>query len=270
MTNYTESILQLRTERDQQVTAKPLNWLALCGRFYLEEGENSIGSDPSCNIVLPGFPAPRTGILRVADGHVTLAGSVDGVTVNEKAPEANPLRTDVDGDQDTIAAGQVRMQIIVRGGRFILRAWDLDSQAVKDFHGLHYYPVNPEYCIKAVYHRYDPPMKRTIYNVIGNELEAIYPGWVEFSIDGVNCRLEAEDIGDELLLNFTDLSKADKTYPGGRNLEFPYPDGDEVTLDFNLAANWPCAYTSFATCPLPPFENRLPVRIDAGEQRYHD
>jgi uncharacterized protein (DUF1684 family) len=270
MPTYTETILQQRIERDKQVTAKPLNWLALCGRIYLDEGDNSFGTAPDNKIILPGFPAPHTGVLTITGGKAILTKSVEGVTVNEESPKATPLRTDVDGDQDTISAGQIRMQIIVRGERLILRAWDLESQAVKDFKGLHYYPVKPEYRIQTKYIRYDHPQTRTIFNAIGNELEAVYPGWVEFTIDGVSCRLETEDVGEGLLLNFTDLSKIDTTYPGGRYLELPYPAGDEITLDFNQAANWPCAFTSFATCPLPPFENRLSVRIDAGEKRYHD
>ncbi|MBN2258351.1 MAG: DUF1684 domain-containing protein, partial [Anaerolineaceae bacterium] len=95
-------------------------------------------------------------------------------------------------------------------------------------------------------------------------------GEIHFTLEGVDCRLVAEDSGNELLFSFTDLTRADVTYPGGRFLTVEKPRDNRVVLDFNLAVNWPCAYTDFATCPLPPTENHLPVRIEAGEMRYRD
>lgn len=270
MSTYIESILEERTERDRHLTANPLNWLALCGLFLLVEGENTFGSDPSNNIVLPGFPAAHSGVLILANGRVSLTKITDGVTVNGKAPEARPLRSDLDGEPDDIQAGPVTLRIIGRGGQWLVRAWDRESPAVKDFKGLHWFPVNPDLCITGSFTAYDPPLTRKTYDAIGNEHETAFAGWVDFSVDGVPCRLEAEDAGDELLLNFTDLTKNDTTYPGGRYLVLPKPSGAEVILDFNRATNWPCAYTSFATCPLPPFENRLAVHIEAGEQRFQD
>ena len=270
MSTYTESIMQERAERDQRLTANPLNWLALCGRFFLEEGENSIGSAESDKVVLPMLPAPHAVVLAIKDGKATITEHMDGVTVNGSAPETRPLRCDVDGDQDTITYGRVAMQLIMRGGNLILRTWDLESEAVKEFKGLHYYPVKPEFRIKAKYKPYDPPLARKTYNAIGNELDSTFAGWVEFNVDGIECRLDAEDGEDELLLNFTDATKQDATYPGGRYITIPKPVPAEVILDFNTAVNWPCAYTNFATCPLPPFENRLNARIEAGELRYHD
>lgn len=270
MPTYTETILQQRAERDKRLTADPLNWLALCGRFFLAEGENSIGNTESDTVVLPILPAPRAVVLTIKDGKATFTEYMAGVTVNGSAPEPRPLRCDVDGDQDTIICGRVAMQLIMRGGTLILRTWDLESEAVKAFKGLHYYPVKPEFRIKAKYTSYDPPLARKTYNAIGNELDSTFAGWVEFSVDGIDCRLDAEDGGDELLLNFTDMTKTDATYPGGRYITIPKPTPAEVELDFNAAVNWPCAYTGYATCPLPPFENRLKVRIEAGELRFHD
>lgn len=270
MPTYTESILKERAERDQRLTADPLNWLALCGRFFLEEGENSIGSAESDKIVLPILPAPRAVVLTITGDKATLTEHMDGVTVNGSDPEPRSLRSDVDGDQDTITCGRVAMQLIIRGGTLILRTWDLESEAVKKFKGLHYYPVKPEFRIKAKYTPYDPPLARKTYNAIGNELDSTFAGFVEFGVDGIDCRLDAEDGGDELLLNFTDMTKIDATYPGGRYITISKPVPAEVILDFNTAVNWPCAYTNFATCPLPPFENRLKARIEAGELRFHD
>jgi uncharacterized protein (DUF1684 family) len=270
MPTYTQSILEERAERDRRLIANPLNWLALCGLFPLVEGENTFGSDPSNSIVLPNFPAAQTGVLTLTSGRVSLTKIADSVTVNGKAPEPRPLRSDQEGEPDDIQAGSITLRIIGRGGQWLVRTWDRESPAVRDFKGLHWFPVNPNFCITGSFTAYDPPLTRRTYDAIGNEHETAFSGWVDFSVDGVSCRLEAEDAGDELLLNFTDQTKNDTTYPGGRYLVLPKPPGSEVTLDFNRAINWPCAYTSFATCPLPPFENRLAVRIEAGEKRFHD
>jgi uncharacterized protein (DUF1684 family) len=270
MPTYTETILQERAERDQRLTKNPLNWLALCGLFWLEEGDTPFGSNPTNPICLPKFPVAYAGVFHLFDGKVSLAESIDGLTVNGKAPEDRPLRTDHDGNPDNIEIGSLTLRIIRRGERLLVRAWDREAQAVKDFKGFKYYPVKNEYRISAKFTAYDPPLLRQTFDAIGSARESAYPGWVEFSVDGVPCRLEAEEDGDELLFNFTDLTKTDTSYPGGRYFTIPKHTGSKVTLDFNQAINWPCAYTSFATCPLPPFENRLNVRIEAGELRYHD
>jgi uncharacterized protein (DUF1684 family) len=270
MPSYINSVLHQRAERDKHMIVNPLNWLALCGLFWLEEGENSFGSGPSNRIVLPESLPARAGVFTLMEKNVYLTQYFEGLTINGKRHEVRALLSDRDGNPDTIAVGSISLRILQRGDRFLVRAWDRDSQAVKDFKGLKYYPVKPEYCVTASYTAYDPPMQRKTFDVIGSERVSEFPGWVKFTLDGNPYRLEAEDSDDELLLNFTDLTKLDDTYPGGRYITVPKPTSSEITLDFNLAINWPCAYTSFATCPLPPSENRLGVRIEAGELRYHD
>ncbi|MCQ3954031.1 MAG: DUF1684 domain-containing protein, partial [Chloroflexi bacterium] len=101
---------------------------------------------------------------------------------------------------------------------------------------------------------------------IGTEISTFFMGRAEFTINGVDCALEAEQSGDELLFNFKDGTNADTTYGGGRRFYLPPPEGDEIILDFNLTDNWPCAYTPFATCPIPPRQNVLKVRVEAGEK----
>lgn len=95
-------------------------------------------------------------------------------------------------------------------------------------------------------------------------------GEVHFNLDGKDLVLQVEDAEDEGLISFVDETRKDLTYPGGRLLTLPKPLIETFRLDFNAALNWPCAYTPWATCPLPPKENFLPVRIEAGEMRYHD
>lgn len=162
------------------------------------------------------------------------------------------------------------MKIIIRGGVPLVRIWDRESPVGRNFTGFHYYPVKPEYRVSAKYIRYDPPKPIKIMEVIGTEIDSMFLGQAQFALNGVHYTLEAEQSGGELLFNFTDGTNKDTTYGGGRKFYLPIPKGEEIILDFNLTENWPCAYTAFATCPIPPKENHLPIKIEAGEMKYSE
>ena len=271
MTSYIESIQQFQNGRSQRLTAHPRNWLSLIGLFPLEEGQNRFGSDSDCKITLPSSPVPLAGTLTLADGKVTLSPSPQvEITMNGGSLENRPLRTDVDGDPDIIEFGTLSLMIIQRGGNQMLRVWDKDAPAVRNYKGLNFFPINPDFCVSASFITYDPPIIKKTYDAIGIEHDSAFVGQAKFILHGCECTFEAQEDDDELLFNFTDETRKDQSYPGGRYLLTPKAKDEKVVLDFNKAVNWPCAYTSYATCPLPPFENRLPVRIEAGERRYHD
>jgi len=162
------------------------------------------------------------------------------------------------------------MMVIQRGSLHYLRVWDRDAQALKNFHGLNYFPVSPAWRVTAEFNAFDPPTETIIRTVIGGKTSVTIPGYAQLQMDGVECALLGEVDGDELLFSFTDLTRQDATYPGGRYLVTRQPTNGKLVLDFNLAWNWPCAYTPYATCPLPPPENHLEIRVEAGEKRYHD
>jgi len=265
-----DPILESRKERDERVRNNPRHWLALAGLFCLEEGDNPFGSADSNKIVLPGFPHPRSGCLRLEGDQVSLTEAAEGVLLNRHKAELRPLKADMDGDPDLIEAGRIHLMVIRRGGKSMLRAWDVESQALKDFKGFKYFPVNPAFCLKAAFIPYDPPKTFTITDVIGSLHESAMLGEVHFKLNGQDLVLQVEDADDEGLISFVDETRKDLTYPGGRLLTLPKPLGETLNLDFNTALNWPCAYTPWATCPLPPNSNILPVRIEAGEMRYHD
>ncbi|HCS40907.1 MAG TPA: DUF1684 domain-containing protein [Anaerolineaceae bacterium] len=265
-----ETLMQSRKDRDEHVRANPRHWLALAGLFMLKEGDNSFGSADANKIVLPGFPHPYSGCLHLEDGQVSLTESAEGVLLNRQPAEPHFLKADVDGDPDLVEAGPIHLMIIRRGGNTMLRAWDVDAQALKEFKGFKYFPVNPDYCFKAKFMPYNPPKTFTVTDVIGSQHESSLLGEVHFNLNGKNLALQIEDADDEGLISFVDETRKDLTYPGGRFLTLPKPLEDTIMLDFNAALNWPCAYTAWATCPLPPKENFLPVRIEAGEMRYHE
>jgi uncharacterized protein (DUF1684 family) len=267
--NYIDEITRLRLERHRRIISNPLNWFTLIGLFPLAQEENTFGNFADARIQLDLLSEGRCGSFRFENDKVSLhpeKGS--SITVNGKPPEPCALRADVDGDPDLTECGRLALRVIRRGDRFFLRVWDKESPVMKNFPGLNYYPVKPDYCILAEYICFDLPRIIKILDMTGNEHESVFPGEARFILAGKSYTLVAEDDGDDLLFSFTDKTREDTTYPGGRYLTAPKPENDRVTLDFNLAVNWPCAYTPYATCPLPPMENRLSVRIEAGEMKY--
>ncbi len=271
MTDYEESIHNIRAQRDKKIAADPLHWLNLAGLFWLEEGDNSFGNDETNKISLPAFPQALCGTFQFKDGIVTLHPAKGAnITINGITPETRPLATDREKTPDLINIGSLTMKIIIRGGAPLVRIWDREAPGIKNFTGFHYYPVKSEYRVTAKYIRYDPPKPIKVMEVIGTEIESALLGQAQFTLNGVNCTLEAEKSSDGLLFNFTDETNKDTTYGGGRKFYLPKPEGDEIILDFNLTENWPCAYTPYATCPIPSKENRLPIKIEAGELKYHE
>lgn len=271
MTSYKLSIEKIRSERDRKISSDPLHWLGLIGLFWLKEGENSIGSDENNQIALPAFPSPFCGSFYFANGVVTFHPAKNVPFASKRPnPETRPLITDIDEEPDLIHIGSLTMKIIIRGSATLVRVWDRESPAKKNFTGFKYYPAKEEYIVKAKYIRYDPPRIVKGVDMIGTETEGQFLGQAQFTLNGVNCTLEAEKDGDELLFHFTDGTSNITTYGGGRKFRIPQTDENEIVLDFNLTENWPCAYTPFATCPVVPNENRLPIKIEAGEKIYFE
>lgn len=268
-TVYRIEIEQARKEREHRLIANPLNWFTLVGLFPLADGINRVGREENLEITLPSLPEGCRANIEVRTDGVFLILASEGFTVNGQPPTGGQLHQDVDGDPDLVEIGTIAMRVINRNSRPYLRVWDRESPALKNFNGLIYFPVNPAYRVQAEFIPFDPPRSIKIADAIGGEHEILFPGQAQFTVSGVACTLIAEDDEDGLLFNFTDPTRADSTYPGGRYVLTPYPKNCQVTLDFNLARNWPCAYTSFATCPLPPAQNHLKVRVEAGEKRYH-
>ena len=259
--DYISIIESERAARDAEYHSDPVNWLSLVGRIPLNEGENRFNEE----ITVPG-------VFTVKGDEVTFTPDAGSrVTVNGETFSGGRFATDRDGKQDTLAFGSLVMQIILRNGTFFLRVWDKESPALKEFHGFNYFPVKPEYILSAEFETFETPRVLETFDAIGGTHQTAFLGAAHFTWQGTACRLIAEDMGEEgLLFNFTDECRKDLTYPGGRHVETARPVDGRVTLDFNRALNWPCAYTHYATCPLPSFENRLPVRIEAGEKKYHD
>jgi uncharacterized protein len=247
-------------------------WLTVVGLFWLHEGSNTFGSDPSNDIVLPAGSAPsKAGEFDLQRGRTTVhAGRGVTITSNGKAISTMQLRPDTSGHADVIALNRLTMLVIERSGRYGIRLKDNQSAARRRFKGLHWYPVDERSRINAQWIPYDPPKQIPILSIIGTKEKMPSPGYAEFNLGGRKCRLEPVTEGtQELFFIFKDLTSGKETYPAGRFLYSPMPKNGRVLLDFNKAENPPCALTPYATCPLPPKQNYLPVAIRAGELRNH-
>lgn len=281
-TAWKTDLLAWRTQQAKDLQ-KPNGWLTLIGLEWLKPGDNSFGSAKGNALVVQAATPPRLGIVQLTGDAISLlpppAGYPEGLLVDGKPP-ANPqsLSSDDSGHPSKITTGSTTITVIHRGDRYALRIKDSKAKARMQFHGLKWYPPNQAYRIEAKWIPYNPPHHVAIPTILGTEVMSDIPGVAEFTLDGKTLRLEPvlESPEDkDLFFILRDTTSKTETYGAGRFLYTPMPDHGltqegELWLDFNRAENPPCAYTPFATCPLPPPQNRLPVAIPAGQQRYHD
>ena len=258
-------------QRDREARLRaPNGWLSLAGLFWLNEGENTLGSSEECAIVLPApWCPPAVGSIAFdgAEARITLAEGIDATLEADGSPVTQRfLKSDAEGTPDRIQIGPVSLTLIVRGGRHAIRVCNNEAPTRTEFKGNVWYPAAPQYRVNAVYTPYDPPRTLTIVDAIGDHSEVPCPGSVSFEIEGVQCSLDVQIAGDELFINFKDLTCGDTSYPPGRFLYAPLPVDGQTVLDFNQAYTPPCGFTPYATCPLPPAQNHLKVRIPAGER----
>jgi uncharacterized protein (DUF1684 family) len=270
---YKAGILKWRAEREQRLKGDD-GWLTVAGLFWLHQGSNGIGSDPASDVLLPAGAAPaRAGAVELNGRQITLrleaglVGRVGGRPVSGQVM----LKPDSAGEPDVLELGRLRLFVIARGGRFAIRLRDRESAARREFGGLSWFDVSEAYRISSRFVAYPKPKPVTVPNVLGHMETMPSPGYAEFAVQGQTVRLDGvleEPDAKQLFFIFSDATSGKETYHSGRFLYSDMPMADKVTLDFNKAYNPPCAFTAYATCPLPPKQNVLPVRIEAGEKTY--
>lgn len=269
--SYEKTIQTWRAEREVGLKADE-GWLTVSGLFWLREGLNDFGAAPTNDIVLPHGSAPdRIGSFELNSGKVTLrVANGASVTVNGKSAHELEVRSDAVGKPDLIKAGELSFILLKRGERFGIRLKDKNSRARREFTGLRWYPVKESYRVSAQFISYEQPKEVPIINIIGDIDKYKSPGLLKFKLNGQEYTLEPVMSGSErLFIIFRDLTSNRTTYAASRFLYAYKPKDGQVTLDFNQAINPPCAFTAYATCPLPPKQNRLNVAIEAGELIYH-
>jgi len=253
----------------EQSLRKDNGWLTLAGRYPMKEGTNTFGTGKGNDIVFPpGLGPGRMGTIEVEPGRVTvkLAPGVtleqDGIPMTEKV-----MGTDTE-NRDWVQLGRASFHVIERDGHYILRLADKESQVRKRFQGRVWYDVKDAYRVKAKYVPYEPVRKLSIVNVIDEVSEEPSPGYIEFTVNGVTQRLDAVGDDEGLFFVMRDATAGKTTYQPGRFLyveKKPQP-GETFMLDLNRIYNPPCAFSEYTTCPLPPKQNILKAKIEAGEK----
>ena len=262
-----------RAEREARLLA-PDGWASLVGLHWIDEGAHFLGSSANSGIRLAMGP-PELGLLTLDDGAITFQPAdgarvtVDGGPVTDKVA----LRDDTAADGPSVIGfdgGDGQATVIRRGGRMALRVKHAQAPSRTQFAGLDYWPADPGWLVEGRFVPNPPGSTIEIADVIGGVAPVANPGAIEFTREGRTYRIEALDEGeDELFLVFADRTNGHGSYGAGRFLYVPRPDAEgRVPVDFNRAYNPPCAFTAFATCPLPPPENRLDLEVTAGEKAY--
>jgi uncharacterized protein len=266
------SINEWREKRINSLTSDS-GWLTLTGLFWLKEGDNSFGRAASNSLVLDNPALARTAGSFVMSGRQVrfVAAPGSGITHAGQPIATIELQSDASAEPTVLASGTLRFFVIERAGRLGVRVRDLNNPHRLQFRGLSYFPVSTGWVFDARFEPYEPVRQIGIVNILGMEEEMVSPGAVVFSRDGREWRLDTvlEQPGDqELFIMFADATSGHETYGGGRFLDIPLPAAGHARLDFNQAYNPPCALNDFATCPLPPPQNRLKLKVEAGEKTY--
>jgi uncharacterized protein len=270
---YRAKIEQWRAKRLARLTSEN-GWLTLVGLYWLHPGDNRFGSSDKDEVVLhaAGVP-PVAGILELRkDGSVVVHAEA-GVPISEdgKPVGERPLRSDASDHPDVLELAGLHFYLIDRAGAIAVRVKDPHSPARLHFPGIEDFPVNPEYRVVGRFERYATARPVKVASAQGPSQDMLVPGVVRFTVAGKACSLEpfvSSPDDRDFFFVFRDETTGRETYGAGRFLDTSAPQegGDSVVLDFNQAYNPPCAFTPYATCPLPPRQNSLSVRIEAGEK----
>ena len=269
--NYVKEINEWDQKRVNRLKSDD-GWLNLVGRFWLKQGESTFGSAEDNDIVVESSKLPeKIGSFIFKDSAVTFKAK-DGVEVfhNGKPVKEIVLIDDQKKDITVLQIGSIKFNLIIRDTLYGIRFRDLNSDLVKNFKGVERFPVDESWKLKARFEEYNPVKEIDVPNVLGQISKEKCPGAVVFERDGKTHRIDAVDEGDEnLFLIIADQTSGDETYGGGRFMYVKKPDSTgTVVLDFNKAYNPPCVFTKYATCPLPPLQNYLKLKIEAGEKVY--
>lgn len=266
--DYEAKIEAWRVDREKGLKADE-GWLTIAGLHFLDEGDNSFGSSHENDIVLRTGP-PHAGLITMRGGVVDVAAPAGGtLSVDGRAVKAARLWSGAGGDRPSIELGPLSLFCHQSGDRLAIRLRDRESDIRRDFAGLRWFPADESFRVRARYVPHERQRRMRLPNNLGDIFTIPSGGSVAFALGDQELRLLAIEDDGELWLIFRDLTSGEETYPAARYLYADPPDDDGFTIvDFNRAYNPPCAYNPYTTCPLPPPENRLPVRIEAGELDY--
>lgn len=272
--DYLAQLNAWRADMGERLRA-PYSWLTLTGLFWLDEGENSLGSAPGSRVLLPARAPGGLGSLHLANGQVSLHPTPDAALsaganpAAGEAPVSGETRLHDDhSEQPTFVFWEdVRILVLRRGDRYAIRIWDPQRPERQTATGRVWFPPDPAARVTARIERYESPVRVLRDDIVGIQQETEMHAVLHFEYGGVHCAPQAELLEDgTYYLLVKDASAGKGSYGAGRFLTSETPTGDEVVLDLNKLYSPPCAFTKFATCPLPQASNVLPVAIEVGER----
>jgi hypothetical protein len=268
---YLKEINDWHAKRVERLKS-PTGWLSLVGLHWLNEGENKFGSDSANQLIFPKKTPGFCGTFILKNGKVTIESAKNVEILHDNKPVFKmELKDDTDSNRTTLKMGSFQFFVIKRGHEFAIRLRDTENPPIAAFTGIERYPVDPSWRVEAKFEPYNPPKIIAVPTIMGTIDSSKCPGALVFDVDGETYRLEPvlEDGSNELFIIFGDKTNGAETYGGGRFLYSKMPSADnKVIVDFNKAYNPPCVFTEFATCPLPPPQNKLPLKILAGEKNW--
>lgn len=255
---------------------KPDGWLNLEGLFWLKAGVNRFGSATKNDVVFANSAFPsHLGDFVFEGGKVYWKNATgEKITVKKSTGEiiqdisSVNLLSEKEGEYTSQWKDFVWV-VIKREDKIGVRFRNLKAKTLLEFKGIERFPVDPRWRIQAkVIPQDQNPLM--IMNVLGQNTAQKHGGQLVFEIEGKTYRLDAIDEGGiRLFVTFADATSGNTTYGSGRFIELDKPDANGKTyIDFNKAYNPPCAFTQFATCPLPPPQNRLNIEVPVGEKKY--
>lgn len=269
---YNASIKEWQNKRLESLKKKD-GWLSLAGLYWLNKGENTFGAHASNDIVFPEGKAPDfmgKFILRDKGVDISIKSDVD-VLLGDSLIKNMSLKSDLEENTTILTYRTLSWFVIKRDTNFAIRLRDSENPNFDKFKGIETFPINPAWRLKAEFMKYDPPKEISIPTIMGTTNRDSSPGAIIFKIGDKKYKLDTTGKYDSerLWIIFSDGTSGIETYGAGRYLYIDNPLLHENTyIDFNRAYNPPCAFTDFATCPFPPEQNKLDVRITAGE-KYH-
>lgn len=269
--DHERRVAEWRAWRHDQLV-RPDGWLSLIGLYWLEPGLRSFGAGAQADLRVTREDAPEIlGVFEVAEDSVRFEPAEEVAVRAGEEPFAGGTVWTAEENAEAIelSHGTLTWLVIARDGRLGVRLRDADSTLLREFIGAQYYPLAPEWRLDGTFETHHPPKVIQVPSILGTIGDVDSPGTAVFTVDGTEYRLDLWKDSDDpanFFTAFADESNADTTYGGGRFLWIDAPDEHgRIEVDFNRSYNPPCAFTPYSTCPLPPTQNRLPLRIEAGE-----
>ncbi len=271
--SYVDEVLKWRAAHEDRFRS-PTGWLALTGHFWLDEGNNLVGSRQDCTVQLPKDAAKEVvGKFRMHGDKIWLDAEpdsqllADGKQVTSLELPINGLVPESDCAIELKVGERLKLQLVRRVGRYAVRVRDRESPTLTAFQGKTWFEVDPQYRLKA---KYVPQAKKLqITNIKGDTVESQFSGSLEFQWQGQTLTLDViQESPDSLFVIFKDRTSGRTTYGAGRfvDVDLPADESGHVVLDFNKTYSPPCAWSTHTLCPVPPKQNHLPIEIQAGEK----